>query len=166
LTTVRRARGPRRARKWIELKGGPTNIAPAGQASTGLLTGGVELVGSTLTLILFQLTMRPATDETAEDSALLEYGITMVNADAQSAGALPDPSGPDQVPWLMRDHAVIVKATADDQQSMVYRQYILHGQRVIRDAQTSMVFVIDSTAITAAMDAIYHITGRILLLLP
>ena len=166
MTTARRAQSVRRRRKWVEIRAVQQAAPLGGQSNSTLLPAGIEHVGSTLSLLLIQLSLHPDGDETAGDSCILEYGIAIVNEDAGAASAFPDPSGIDQVPWLMRDHAYVIKSAATTNADTTYRSYQLKGQRVIRDASSRLSFIIDNANLIAAMDVTYHITGRALLLLP
>ena len=90
MTTGRR-NGPKRLRKWVELRDVNGNVVAGGQSNATLLNAGTEHVKSTLIHMQFQITMYAPSGETAGDIARLEYGIVTVNEDAGLAAAFPDP---------------------------------------------------------------------------
>ena len=157
----------RRRRKWLELREVDQLVTVNNQHNRTLMVAGTEFTQNTLILLLLRLSMHVQSGETAGDIVLLEYGIAMVNEDAGAAANFPDPVGPDQIPWLLRDHALLVSPGATvTPQGVITRDYTLRGQRIIRDAQTRLSLILNNTTVAGGGVINYHLTGRALFLLP
>ena len=167
MTTRNGVRTPRRQRKWVELRHSNQSVVSGGQSNNSLLASGIEHVKATIAGVIIQMSFNVPSGETAGEIALLEYGIVTVNEDAASAAAFPDPNGPDQVPWLVKDHVLMIsEGVTIGPLAVNYRTYRLKAQRVVRDASTRLSFVVNNTPIAGAFTVNYYLTGRVLLLLP
>ena len=167
--TTQRSSAPRRRMAWTETVISTNVLGAGGQIGHRIFgpEGQLSLVGATITRILFNLSMLPETGETGGDMGRLDYGMTMVDEDAATAGAFPDPAGSDTVPWVMRDMRILVnESTVRTPQSLVVALYDLSSQRILRSARHSLYFIMDNTTISGAITARYEIHARTLYKLP
>ena len=156
----------RRRNVWVSTQTDfPVLISTQGAVNL-LLQSAVPLVGLTVTRELLSLSIRPAIDEAAEDSALLTYGLVVMSTDAAVALAFEDPESPEQTDWLMLDHAVVTKEAAGGQQEVTHRVYDLRGQRKFGNMDVSLYLVFNSVPLFLTLDIDVAITSRILLKMP
>ena len=168
MVTNNRARTPRRQAKWVEFA--PTNhtITVGGQATQDLLlnldggTKGLTIVRTILTMQMFA-----NSSEATGDMIRLDYGLALVDVEAASAGAFPDPGFPDQVAWLHRGFRVVVDDGATLRlESVVLVECDTPVARVLRDDRSGYRLIIDNSTVIGGGTATVLTAGRVLLKLP
>ncbi len=165
-----RTRTPRRRKLWVS---GQTifPILAATQGAVELLgiTAPIDMKGHTLLRSIIRMTMLVQQDEAVGDTIRLDYGLVMLNRDAATASAFPDPEDPvDQADWLMLDHAVLVSSSLDENApaNFVNRTYDLSAQRKFGNRDAGLFLVFNNATLVGAADVNAHITSRILLAMP
>ncbi len=139
-----RSSGPRQAKVW--------NSMPS--VSLALTADGTSLGGSlafsapeTVLRCLGELTIGPTFNSApvAGDSAKIGFGICVVSTDAFTAGAVPDPLGEPEFPWLYwRSHdlsMVLGAATDNDGSTFVRHAFDVKSQRKIKPRESLVTVV-------------------------
>ena len=150
---------PRRSR-WLD-DFALLSPAASGQASAELdtpMAGELHVMGHTIVRVILRV---QATLNTLGAIANLTYGLVLMNSEAVSAGAFPDPSGVDEVPWIVRDRLSYVRdADAGNQEIRV--SYDLRAMRKYT-GQSSLQMIADADA-ASSWDV--RVTSRVLVLMP
>ena len=169
---ARGTRGPRRRMRWIEITRAQHTPGAGSQSTQDLLfsfTGGVptELRGHTLARIILQVSMYAEIAEATGDAIRLDYGVAMVSDEASVGAAFPDPAGPDAIPWILRDHRIVVDSGATlEQRDVTYVMYDVAVGRKFLDDSTHLRLVIDNSTVIGGGLASFHTGGRVLLWMP
>ena len=150
---------PRRTR-WLDDFATLTPAA-SGQASAELdtpLQGELHTQGFTLVRSLVRVYGIPTTLGT---NASITYGLAMVDGDAIAAGALPDPAGVEEIPWVLHDR-MTVQRDADAGQQYEYRTYDLRGMRKYT-GNSGLQFIADADSNSAWA---LFVSSRLLVMIP
>ena len=85
----------------------------------------------------------------------------MVNTDAVTAGAFPDALDEDDQPgWLVRDVGLVESHDANDGSTWGRFEYDLASQRLFRNQQETLMFIIGQTS--SGQSLVYHLFTRVL----
>ena len=138
---------PRRTMKWVQAETNIVALASGGVTNMLLFNsavfGGAHVKGATVTRIITNLVFR---SESLAQLNRAYWGITMVNADARAAGAFPDPDDMnDRASWLVRDK-VENQMTAQDTSQWSRVQLDLRAQRVFRNEEEELHFLVTNAA--------------------
>jgi len=148
---VNRSRGTqvkRRETEWFTTNQGFLPIVAGAQANLTLfsasLIGARFVKGTTITRMIIDVIAR---NDAVAQTSILHWGIVPVNADARAAGAFPDADDmSDRAGWLMRGRLVFNSNAVSDSSQWAQRHYDLRSQRVLRNEEEELQFIIDSTS--------------------
>ncbi len=136
----------RRAVQWVDTID-RVNILPGSTTQTANLIGdetGLNRKGHTITRIVMNLTLRANFVDLRYD---VSWGLTLVNSDAAAATAFPNPEDEDDQPgWLLRDVATLQTSDVDDGSQFLRMNYDIRAERLFRNQQQSLYFIIDQAA--------------------
>ena len=142
---VRETGGHPRTKEWFDVFVGLTTTS--GTQVGQNLTAGIavdELKGMTVIRTIGRLILQPGT---LNVRPVLSMGTLMMNDDAFSAGAFPDPADADEEPgWLWRESRVVQIATLDTSPNQVL-QWDSRASRKFRGEDDNLVLVVEQSAV-------------------
>ena len=150
---------PRRTR-WLD-DFAAVSPSASGQATAELdtpLAAETHVQGYTIVRVILRL---DAQITTLGARGSLSYGLVLMDIDAVSAGAFPDPSGVDEVPWLLRDRIVMTRDADAGPQDLVMN-YDLRAMRKYT-GHSSLQFIADADSASAWVNSV---TSRVLVKIP
>ena len=157
----------KRLSRWVEIIPGQMSPGSATQTTKDLSQNLPKAIGHTLIRLLLQLHMWADVAEASGDMIRLDYGVAMVQDDAISAGAFPDPSEPEEIPWIMRDTRMVIDDGSNlKPDSLVTAVYDIRTMRIFRRADEQMRLIVDNTATIGGGVAQVVVTGRYLVKMP
>jgi len=153
-----------RTLKWFTTITQPVNLATGGQTNFNLLAtlDSANTKGATITRIVLKI---GANAPTTGAQGALTYGITTLAQEAVVAGAFPDTDvGADQVDWLVRGMLIVQGVSANGTESFDIDRHDLRAQRVLRDVQRQLHFILDASSISGGIS--FFFIARVLVRLP
>ncbi len=160
-----RSRGaPRRKTAWLGGITNPLTVGPGGQA-TSQLTTELPTVAEDITarqgltvLRIFMTLRMNSTD--ANLSAEATFGLIMMDGDARSAGAFPDPVSDVDAPWMYWERRVLLPPS-DSQQHLMLD---IKAKRRFRGNDDGVQVIIDNDDPAQSLE--FALGVRMLLALP
>ena len=150
-----------RPMEWFTTLADGQTVTSGGQSNNELLVQLAESIrkGSTITRILLQLVIHPATVNTI---CRLKWGMVLVNEDAASGGTFPDADqSTDRADWLARGAELVSVTDLFNGQQYARVDRDLRAQRVIRADTDEFHFIIDQDSSGATVN--YSVWTRVLI---
>jgi len=153
-----------RSLAWFTTIANAQTVTTGGQSANALLTNlDLELhKGATVTRMIVQLFLLA---NTIDILGRIQWGIVLVNRDAADVVVFPDPGvANDRADWLVRGAESLLMSDINDGSQAVRVSRDLRAQRMLRDRQATLQFVIDQGA--SGMTVTYDLFVRVLIRLP
>ena len=138
----------RRGRRleWFDSILGFTTIADGGQTSQTLfdanVLGAIGVKGATITRQIVKIIMRPTVLVTISE---LHYGITIVNADALTASAIPEADVvSDRADWMVRGWLAAFSNSLSDSTQTDRVMADIRTQRIMRSEEDALIVIYDN----------------------
>ena len=113
------------------------------------LTAGL-VKGATITRMIVDVTGRAGS---VAQINYLFWGITVVNADARSAGAFPDSDDMGETAgWLARGRLVVMADSISDASQFVHARLDLRSQRILRSEKDELHLIVDNGSSSFVVD--------------